>query len=195
MVLRRSRKWSVTYRIGSVSHFGALWTAIRVVVEVNIGTLRYEDGTSYHGYRKQICTTRHAHTKSKLVFLPFWSRRGRHSACYGVISRVVSISRVFLTYNKTQSIPFSDMLTLELFKIIFFTISVGNIFKWGKKAINHLHCLLLVFCVRDHECSRVPTEEKQIIVSEVKIDPLEWSNNRVRTRSNRSLGDCVRYVC
>ena len=194
MVLRRSRKWSVTYRIGSVSHFGALWTAIRVVVEVNIGTLRYEDGTSYHGYRKQICTRRHAHTKSKLVFLPFWSRRGRHSACYGVISRDVSISRVVLTYNKTQSIPFSDMLTLVLFKIIFFTISVGNIFKWGKKAIN-LHCLLLVFCVRDHECSRVPSEEKQIIVSEVKIDPLEWSNNRVRTRSNRSLGDCVRYVC
>ena len=72
----------------------------------------------------------------------------------------VSISRVVLTYNKTQSIPFSDMLTLVFLKIIFFTIFVGNIFKWGKKSIIHLHCLLLVFCVRDHECSRVPSEEK-----------------------------------
>ena len=71
----------------------------------------------------------------------------------------VSISRVFLTYNKSQSIPFSDMLTLVFLKIIFFTIFVGNIFEWGKKAIR-LRCLLLVFCVRDHECSRVPSEEK-----------------------------------
>ena len=41
----------------------------------------------------------------------------------------VSISRVVLTYNKTRSIPFSDMLTLVFFKIIFFTIFVGNVFK------------------------------------------------------------------
>ena len=56
-----------------------------------------------------------------------WSRRGRHSACF---------SRFVFTYNNTQSIPFSDMLTLVFLKIIFFTIFVGNILKWGKKGHN-----------------------------------------------------------
>ena len=37
---RRSRKWGVTYRIGSVLHFGTLWTGIRIVAEVN----KYEWG-------------------------------------------------------------------------------------------------------------------------------------------------------
>ena len=31
----RSRKWTVTYRISSVPHFGAMWTGIRTVTEVN----------------------------------------------------------------------------------------------------------------------------------------------------------------
>ena len=65
----------------------------------------------------------------------------------------VSISRLVFTYNKTQSISFSDMLTMVFRKIIFFTIFVGNISKWGKKAIIYVLCLLLVFCVRDNECS------------------------------------------
>ena len=32
---RRSEKWSVTYGIGSVPHFGVEWTGIRTVAEVN----------------------------------------------------------------------------------------------------------------------------------------------------------------
>ena len=32
---RRSRKWRVTYRIGFVPYFGAMWTPIRPVTEVN----------------------------------------------------------------------------------------------------------------------------------------------------------------
>ena len=38
-------------------------------------------------------------------------------------------SRLVFTYSKTQSISFSDMLTMVFLKIIFFTIFVGNISK------------------------------------------------------------------
>ena len=34
-VPRRFWKWSVTYRIDSVLHFGEVWTRFRAVVEVN----------------------------------------------------------------------------------------------------------------------------------------------------------------
>ena len=35
LVQRRSRKWSVTYRIGFVPYFGVVWTPIQAVAEVN----------------------------------------------------------------------------------------------------------------------------------------------------------------
>ena len=60
-------------------------------------------------------------------------------------SRKREYSRLVFTYNKAISIPFSDILTLVFLKIIFFTIFVGNISKWEKKAIIYVHhCLLFV---------------------------------------------------
>ena len=52
-----------------------------------VGTLSYEVETSDDGYRKYICVTRHAHKKPKILFLPSWSRQGRHSVCFAVVSK------------------------------------------------------------------------------------------------------------
>ena len=57
----------------------------------------------------------------------------------------VSILGLFSpTTDKAISIPFSDILTLMFLKIIFFTIFVGNISKWEKKAIIYIHHCLFV---------------------------------------------------
>ena len=72
--------------------------------------------------------------------------------------QAIKHSRLVFTYNKVISIPFSDILTLVFLKISFFTIFVGNISKWEKKAIiNVRHC---VFVLQVLEFDWVPSEEK-----------------------------------